>query len=107
MRERPRGITPALSLFYLSRPAFSLSLTNTHSPSLSLPSLCSIPPSFPAQVSVFFEQPTLGMHLVPAAAAVRPVPDTGADPASNGIDRAPRTYVAPAIVSSVQNTEVR
>ena len=55
------------------------------------------------QVSVYFEHPTLGMYLVPAAAAVRQAPDT--NNTSNGAS-APRTYIAPAIVSSVQNTEV-
>ena len=56
------------------------------------------------QVSVYFEHPTLGMHLVPAAAAVRQAPDTNNN-TGNGAS-APRTYIAPAIVSSVQNTEV-
>ena len=54
------------------------------------------------QVSVYFEHPTLGMHLVPAAAAVRQAPDTNNTHGAS----APRTYIAPAIVSSVQNTEV-
>ena len=54
------------------------------------------------EVSLFFENSTLGMHLVPAAAAVRPgASSQGRNPDQ---EKNKKSYIAPAIISSIQDT---
>ena len=58
------------------------------------------------EVSLYFENSTLGMHLVPAAAAVRPGTYTsGQGQGQDNQDKHKKSYVAPAIISSIQDTE--
>ena len=55
------------------------------------------------EVSLYFENSTLGMHLVPAAAAVRP--GTSSQRANQDQEKNKKSYIAPAIISSIQDTE--